>query len=216
MTEAGWLRGLAAGIVRAPNHLIGGRTINALPDNPYSSATQLLIDFLYGWQTENCGATFFASNNLAVAADRFRALGGFHAGFPLAAGEDREFCDRWVSFGGQMTYAPEAVVRHAHPLTLGGFWRQHLNYGRGALHFHRLHVRRAGRRSNHTPLSFYVKLVAYPLWRARGWRRFSLTSLLALAQAATAVGYWRERLRAGPNPTVPVALTGDGSIGPPS
>jgi hypothetical protein len=50
-----------------------------------------------------------------------------------------------------------------------------------------------------TPLSFYLRLVSCPLTRARGSRRFSLTALLALAQIATVMGYWRERLaRPGP------------------
>jgi hypothetical protein len=46
-------------------------------------------------------------------------------------------------------------------------------------------------------MSFYLRLLACPLTRARGSRRFSLTALIALAQIATAMGYWRERL-AGP------------------
>jgi GT2 family glycosyltransferase len=201
--EAGWLRALAARAVRAPGHAIGGRTINALPGNPYSSATQLLIDYLYEWQADHPRSAFFASNNLAVPADLFHARSGFHTGFVLAAGEDREFCHRWVSSGGQMTYAPEAVVRHAHPLALRGFWRQHFTYGRGALHFGRLRARAGEKRSAPTPLSFYLKLVAYPLGRAAGWRRLSLTALLALAQAATAAGYWRECLRPAAKPTEP-------------
>jgi GT2 family glycosyltransferase len=193
--EAGWLRALAARTVGAPNHAIGGHTINALPDNPYSSATQLLVDYLYEWHAAHRGAFFFASNNLAVPAELFRARGGFHQGFPLAAGEDREFCRRWARSGGALTYAPAAVVRHAHPLTLRTFWRQHFTYGRGALHFHRLRTRSRDERPDPTPLSFYLKLVAFPLARPEVRRRLSLTVLLALAQTATVAGYWRERLR---------------------
>ena len=39
---------------------------------------------------------FLPSNNLAVSAKRFHEAGGFDAGFPLAGGEDREFCRRWL------------------------------------------------------------------------------------------------------------------------
>src|SRR3990172_7747823 len=44
-----WLRGLALRLTQSPDCVIGGRTTNALPDNPYSSASQLLIDYLYSY-----------------------------------------------------------------------------------------------------------------------------------------------------------------------
>jgi glycosyltransferase involved in cell wall biosynthesis len=199
--NADWLRALAARVVSTRDHAIGGRTINALPANPYSSATQLLIDYLYEWHAAHRGAAFFASNNLAVPAELFRARGGFHSRFSLAAAEDREFCWRWARSGGQMTYAPEAVVRHAHPLTLASYWRQHFTYGRGALHFHRLHAGFSDGREDPTPLSFSLGLVAFPISRTGVRRRLLQTLLMSLAQAATAAGYWRERLRPGPTPT---------------
>lgn len=195
VAEAGWLRGLAARVAEAPNHAIGGRTLNALPENPYSSATQLLLDFLHEWSVRSGSGIFFASNNLAVPAELFRARGGFDTGFPLAAGEDREFCDRWARLGGRLSYAPDAVIRHGHHLTLRRYWRQHMNYGRGALRFHRLRAQAAGGRKTGTPLSFYASLVSYPLTHATGVRRVSLSALLALAQLATATGYWREGRR---------------------
>ena len=88
----------------------------------------------------------FRANNLALPEDRFRAIGGFDTIFPLAASEDREFCDRWLHHGFQMTYAPEAVVYHARALTFRSFWRQHFKYGRGAFHFHQVRARLGGRR----------------------------------------------------------------------
>jgi GT2 family glycosyltransferase len=195
MPEAGWLRALAARAAPAADQMLGGRTVNALANNSYSSATQLLLDYLYEWHAEHGGAAFFPSNNLAVPTALFRARGGFDVGFPLAAGEDREFCHRWARAGGRLVYAPDAVVRHGHHLTLASFWRQHVNYGRGALRFHRLRARSDGGRGARTPLSFYLGLVAYPMVRGRGDRRLTLTALLSLAQIATAAGYWRERLR---------------------
>ena len=194
LAERGWLRELAARFDEAPDHAIGGRTLNALPENPYSSATQLLLDYLSEWTLASGRTAFFAANNLAVPTGLFRARGGFDTGFPVAAGEDREFCDRWVRLGGRLSYAPRAVIRHAHHLTLPGYWRQHVNYGRGALRYHRLRARAEGGRPPATPLSFYLRLIAYPLARARGSRRLSLAALFALAQLATVTGYWRERL----------------------
>ena len=195
MPETGWLRALAARAVPGVDQVLGGRTVNALATNVYSSATQLLLDYLHEWHTHRGGAAFFPSNNVAVPTALFRARGGFDVGFPLAAGEDREFCDRWVRAGGRLVYVPDAVVRHGHPLTLARYWRQHANYGRGALRFHRLRAGPEGRRGTGTPLSFYLRLVAYPLGHARGSRRLTLTALFALSQVATATGYWRERFR---------------------
>jgi GT2 family glycosyltransferase len=192
MPETGWLRALATQILRTPDHAIAGRTINMLPNNLFSSATQLLTDFLQEWHARHRPDPFCASNNLAVPAKAFRGLGGFHPGFTLAGGEDREFCHRWAMSGGRTTLAPEAVVRHAHPLTLHSFWRQHFGYGRGAFVFHRLAARNAG--LSRTPFSFYLALVTYPLRRVKSPRRLRLTTLLVLAQAATAAGFWRERL----------------------
>ena len=84
----------------APDHLIGGHTINALPQNPFSSASQDLVDYLCGYFDGKDGRTrLFTSNNMAVRADHFHAAGGFDTRFPRAAGEDREFCDRWIAQG---------------------------------------------------------------------------------------------------------------------
>ena len=65
---------------------MGGRTVNALDENPYASATQLLVDYLSEWTRASGRVAFFASNNLAVPTALFRARGGFDTGFPLAAG----------------------------------------------------------------------------------------------------------------------------------
>ncbi|MDQ3650687.1 MAG: glycosyltransferase family 2 protein, partial [Acidobacteriota bacterium] len=42
-----WLQALANRFATIPDQLIGGRTLNALDDNLCSTASQLLIDYLY-------------------------------------------------------------------------------------------------------------------------------------------------------------------------
>lgn len=185
-----WLRALAARFGTAPEAMIGGRTVNALPENPFSTASQLLVDYLYEYyNADPAGPRFFASNNLAAPAERFRALGGFNPRFTRTAAEDRELCDRWVQFGEHLTYAPEVVIRHAHCLDLGGFWRQHFNYGHGALGFHRSRAARRQRRSWIEPPSFYVRLAGYPMTRRRTPRAIGLALLLFLSQLANAAGF---------------------------
>ena len=192
-----WLRGFAARFADSPDQLIGGRTLNALPRDLYATASQSLVDYLYVYYNNVPGqAVFFTSNNMALPAARFREVGGFDTSFPLAAGEDRELCDRWLSFGYQMTYASEIVVNHAHALTLRKFWRQHFNYGRSALHFHRARARRNHAPVRVEPLSFYVNLLRHPRARSESWRAaLPLSMLFAVSQAANTTGFLYERLR---------------------
>jgi len=187
---SGWLDAMAARFDVTADCAIGGRTLNAFVGNPYSIASQQLVDYLYDYYNAdpNC-ALFFASNNLALPADRFRAVGGFDGAFPLAAGEDREFCDRWLRHGYQMIYAPEAIVYHAHGLTLRTFWHQHFSYGRGAWRFRKLCSCRDRSALRLECLSFYIRLMLYPLLRAAPRRSSLSAALLILSQAANSVGF---------------------------
>ena len=103
--EVEWLSALHAQSMEHPECLIGGQTINGLPDNVYAAASQLLIDYLYQYQAsvsthgERAAPAFFTANNFGVPAALFRRVGGFDESFPLAGGEDRELCDRWQHLG---------------------------------------------------------------------------------------------------------------------
>jgi glycosyltransferase involved in cell wall biosynthesis len=187
-----WLQTLQLRLATTPNQIIGGQTRNALPANPYSTASQVIIDMVYAYYNADPGqARFFASNNLALPAIRFHAIGGFDATFTTS--EDRELCDRWRHHGYGMTYAPEVIVYHAHALTLHTFWRQHFNYGRGAFHFHEAQTKYNRAPIKVEPLSFYFDLLRYPLAQASGWRALRLTALMAVTQTANAAGFFRER-----------------------
>ncbi|WNN91960.1 glycosyltransferase family 2 protein [Gloeocapsopsis dulcis] len=133
-------------------------------------------------------AQFFASNNFALSAELFRTLGGFNTSFPLAAGEDREFCDRWLYHGYQMVYAPEVQIYHAHKLSLRSFWRQHFNYGRGAFCFHQARSQRNVEQIK-VELSFYFNLLTYPL-SERSPQSALLSFLLLLSQIANISGFF--------------------------
>ena len=64
---ADWLKTLAARFTETPDVMIGGRTLNVLLDNPYSTASDLLIRYLYAYYNRNPDqAGFFTSNNLTV------------------------------------------------------------------------------------------------------------------------------------------------------
>jgi GT2 family glycosyltransferase len=193
-----WLKALDEQFQKTPDALVGGHTLNALPENIYSTASQLLIDYLYEhYNNRATTANFFASNNFALPIQNFQNIGGFDTTFPLAAGEDREFCDRWLYAGYTMSYAPEAQVFHAHHLTLRSFWKQHFNYGRGAFYFHQLRAQRSQQQIEVEPLSFYFNLLTYP-------SRQSIQPLLALgammllftSQVANVAGFFWQQNRA--------------------
>jgi glycosyltransferase involved in cell wall biosynthesis len=185
---------------RSPDRLIGGQTLNALPDNLCSAASQLLIDYLYSYYNETSEACFFASNNFAMPAAQFHTLGGFSTSFPLAAGEDREFCDRWLHQGYKMLYAPTVQIRHAHHLTLQKFWRQHFNYGRGAFCFHQVRAQRSRANIQVEPISFYFNLLRYPFTTTAPHRAIGLGWLLILSQIANVAGFFWERVNHPKNP----------------
>jgi GT2 family glycosyltransferase len=190
-----WLRALSARFGQITDCAVGGLTLNALPDNSYSSASQLIVDIVYLHYNANpLKARFFATNNMAVPADCFRAIGRFDSrNFPFAS-EDRDFCDRWLNHGYGMIYAPEAQIHHAHDLTFGGFLRQHFAYGRGASRFHKAQVRRGSGRS-FDKFRFYFHLPFLLLQRfppVSRCRAVQLLMLLAVWQVANAMGFFRE------------------------
>lgn len=190
-----WLSALARPFAATPKAIIGGRMINAVQHNLCADASQLLIAYLYAYHGDGPKpGRFFASSNLAVPADRFRALDGFDPSFLLAAGEDRDFCDRWQSAGCEMIYTPEAVVYHTPPLSLWSFWRQHFRYGRGAFYFHQARARRGDGQIRWEPFSFYRRMLQYPFSRVRKPGALVLVPLLILSQVANALGFFWEKM----------------------
>ncbi len=192
----GWLATLTNFLSIKPDSMIGGEILNALPGNLFSSASQALVSYLYFYYNKNSKeAHFFTANNIALSKKCFLAVGGFDQEWGIAAAEDREFCDRWLLSGYQMTYAPEAVVYHAHSMSLTGFWDQHFNYGRGAYFFHRTRNRRNQDSMKIEPLSFYLNLIRYPFLRFKKVKAVSISGLIALAQAANIVGFFWEQFK---------------------
>jgi len=188
----GWLRAFDEASPGA-DEALGGLTLNGLNTNPYSIASQLLLDYLYEYFFDlSSPFRFFTSNNLAVAAKRFLQIGGFDSRFPLAAAEDRDFCARWLKSGARLLPVPEAIVTHAHRLSMWSFLRQHFDYGRGGRMYDSL------RRQQNTPclplqpLCFYTNLIRFP-WRTKsGGQAWRGAALLVLSQGANAAGFLYE------------------------
>ena len=191
-----WLTALAARFAEAPGQAVAGRTINALPQNPFATASQLIIDMVHAYYNANPReAQFSASNNLALPAETFRRLGGFDGSFRTS--EDRDLIDRWRHGGHRLVYAPEVLVYHAQLLTWRGFCRQHFNYGRGAFRFHRARARR-GCGPFRPELPFYWHVLR-SLPRVLDHRpqkaALPLALLLAAWQVANTTGYVWENIK---------------------
>ena len=192
LPAAAWLQALATRCAGMPGCAVGGSTLNALPHNPFSTASQLLCTYIVSYYNAVPeSARFFPSNNLAFPAGGFRAVGGFDEAF--GAAEDRELCDRWLYHGHRIVWAKEAVVYHAHNLTLRTFLRQHFHYGQGAFHFHVLRARRGQHGIRLEPAAFYVNMLLYPFEVAQPAKALLLAGLMGLSQVASALGLLRER-----------------------
>jgi glycosyltransferase involved in cell wall biosynthesis len=142
-----------------------------------AAAAQLLTHVLQvgSLRPDGAGLGFAPTCNLACATALAHAL-PFDESFPLAAGEDRDWCARLGQAGVRLSYAPAAVVVHGPQLGLGGLLRQQRRYGRGAVRHRQAGGSLAG-------LAYYARLA-----RACARAGARVTALVVLAQAAVAVG----------------------------
>jgi len=197
--DPAWLTAFAERFAAEGECAIGGKSVNAVSANVYSEASQVLLDYLYARFNAVPGkAQLLISNNFALPAAVFHAIGGFDTGFPKAAAEDRDLCARLGESGCPLFYEPRAVVLHHHALSLRRFCRQHFNYGGGAWRFHQSRAERAQQQLAVEPLDFYWSLLRYPLRDGRR-RAGALTVLLVLSQVANATGFFVERAKATTN-----------------
>lgn len=175
----GWLEALTAP-VRAGAAAAAGATRNGRPDDVFAATSQVVVNHLTASTldpaTRRLG--FAPTCNVACRAEVLEAV-PFDESFPLAAGEDRDWCQRLADRGAAPLYVPGAVVWHHQQLGGAGFWRQQVRYGRGSYRWHRS----GGRAAGPQPVGFYAGLVA------AGWAHGPRAAALVLvSQLATAVG----------------------------
>jgi glycosyltransferase involved in cell wall biosynthesis len=178
--RADWAERLA-GSLSGGAAAAAGVTLSGSPGNPLAEASELIAAALSPARNGGEGLAFAPSNNLGCRAELLAAI-PFDETFPVAAGEDRDWCARLRAAGHLLVRESAAVVVHRQQLRLDDFWKQQVRYGRGAFRFRR----GSGARSLEPPM-FYARLVR------QGFRRGGRTGLLVgLAQLGTAVGFIAE------------------------
>jgi glycosyltransferase involved in cell wall biosynthesis len=188
-----WLSALAEALLKREDQLVGGRTVNALGRNLCASASQLILDVVHDhFGRDGDSYRFFASNNMAMSAERYRLMEGFDVTFRTS--EDRDFCDRWRAAGWTLAYAPEARMDHAHQMGVRDFFRQHYAYGRGAWRFHRVRSRRGSGRFE-IQGSFYWH--CFRQAAGEGGHAAGLMAMLSIWQLANALGFFRQAVAQG-------------------
>jgi glycosyltransferase involved in cell wall biosynthesis len=182
----GWVDALVAGLDDADADVgaVAGPTVVDPDAGSAAVAAQVVTNHLLNASLDPAtGRLGFApTSNLAVRTDVMRVI-PFDESFPLAAGEDRDWCVRLAAVGHDLRYEPEAVVDHHPDLDLRRFWRQQLRYGRGAAHF------RSTSGEGLAPRRFYADLL-----RRGAGEGATVGALVVVAQAATATGIALERL----------------------
>lgn len=195
-----WLSELETVLRAESGALVGGQTVNRLTRNPFSEASQVIMEIVYTFYNPSVDeVTFLASNNLAAHRAGFEEVGGFDPMFFRSASEDRELCDRWLHRGGRMALAPAAVIHHVHNLSLPSFMRQHFVYGRGAWRYQRTRAERGSGRLR-DDLPFHLRLPSLargPLSRRSPGRVAALLPLLAIWLVVNTSGFVYEGLTGG-------------------
>ena len=178
--DPGWVAALEERI-GAGADVVAGPTRNGRHGDPYAAAAQTITNHVMEASHDPDLATvgFAPTSNLACRADLHRDM-PFDEDYPLAAGEDRDWCARLGRRGVTLTFEPAAGVAHHPDLSLRRFWRQQLRYGRGA---HRFREGTDDPGRQRPPARFYVDLLR------KGFRQGPATgALVCLAQVATAAG----------------------------
>lgn len=180
---------LLVDVLRSDGGAVCGRTIPR--GGVLANASELVAHAPAGPASgDTHDVTFAPSNNLACTTAVFDAT-PFNESYPDAAGEDREWCARFIASGHRLRYVPSALLEHHQSLTLRRFLAQQVRYGEGAFRY-----RRGGAVDRPLePPSFYAALVR----RAFG-QGLAVGLLVCVAQGATAVGFirgWASRRRRG-------------------
>jgi glycosyltransferase involved in cell wall biosynthesis len=184
--DPAWAGALAGAAADSP---AAGPTVNVAPGAAPAAAQAITSHLRESSRAAGEGAVAFAPTcNLGAPKALLERL-AFDESYPLAAGEDREWCARVISGGERIAWVPGAVVRHRHEMGPRAFLRQQMLYGRGAARF---------RASSPSPASHRPRPSFYAGFVRAGFAEGVAPGLLVCAaQVAAAAGFAAERLGGG-------------------
>jgi GT2 family glycosyltransferase len=179
--EPSFLDELERGFERNPKAAFSGTALLPASSSVWSVASQMIIEaFIESQRMRDGGLRFLPTQCLAVPRSTWEETHGFNEAFTLAAGEDREFCLRWINSGRSLVRLPRALYVHNHPLNVAEFLAKHAEYGRAS--------RRVGSRRDRAPLRF-VRSLSLLLLKMRPFGRIvPVATALFLSQIANAWG----------------------------
>jgi GT2 family glycosyltransferase len=194
-----WLELLLAAQRDHPGALVGGSTVNGLPNDLFATTSQFIVDLVYEhFNAVPENAYFLASNNILCPRNQFLVMGGFDLEFTKAGAEDRDFCDRWRATGLQLVWEPNALIYHYHSQSLRRFIDLHYRYGRGA-YLYQSKRRYRGTGTMKDDMKFHSNLPKLILQRLRShfsfWRSAQIILALFLWQIANAAGFFFQLLK---------------------
>ncbi len=127
--DAHWLQYLASAFMAHDYAGIGGPNLGVLEDGFMAQC----VDHAPGNPTHvlltDREAEHLPGCNMAYRRACLEAIEGFDAQFRIA-GDDVDLCWRLHQRGWKLGFHPAAMVWHHRRGTIGGYWRQQLNYGR--------------------------------------------------------------------------------------
>jgi cellulose synthase/poly-beta-1,6-N-acetylglucosamine synthase-like glycosyltransferase len=189
-----WLSILLSCVKDAPTSLVGGKIENALGNNIFSEASQMILHYLYAaWEKNRTVSSFFTSNNMIIRKNLFDEIGGFDPNFRTS--EDREFCTRWQSSGYQMQYVASAIVHHHHNLSFKSFWNQQRAYGNGLFFYNKKYQHTTKHKRRFESVSFYWNLLVFPFNKMGVYQGAKTSILLLVSQIAIFAGYMQSRFK---------------------
>jgi GT2 family glycosyltransferase len=209
MVDRWYLARVLEALETRPDHAVSGIQTAIARKNSFSLTSEWLLhvfveDESIAESNAALKSKFAPSNGLALRRGDFQRCGGFDPYFPLAAGEDREFCARWIASGYHVTVLKEAAIEHHFPETFMSLVKQQWRYGRGAFHFQnraRTHLRPHVRSAR-----FYFRMIAEAPRRYGLGRGATVGILCWLSQGIIACGYLRERIWPSPGSAKDVAI----------
>jgi cellulose synthase/poly-beta-1,6-N-acetylglucosamine synthase-like glycosyltransferase len=193
VVDPSYLARIVERLQERPGYALAGPQRSIDRRNSFALAAEWLADsFTEAERFDSNRFGFAPSNGFALRPADFHRTGGFNPQFPLASGEDREFCTRWIASGLHIDVLEELAIQHRFPATLSAFVQQQSRYGRGVFQYAACVA--ADRRPRVRSIRFYWGVVFGPLKRHGLRRGVPVCFLAAFSQLVVWAGYMRERI----------------------